>query len=131
MKAVIICILFLIAILSCKKDLNDNCLNEVSMRIEYTVVPGTSVSNSSFKVRLGVTGDNLCYKLKRTDVLPKPNNVFEVRPIGTFPCKPGACADALYHAADTVTIATTIPGTYRVDFYSNNSLISSNTVHVN
>jgi len=131
MKTIFICSVFLLTFLSCEKNSDNNCLREFSMTIEYAVTPGNSVPNSSFDVRFGVVGANLCYKLLHTDLIAKPNNVFEIRPIGTIPCKEQICAQAIYRVADTITIPTTAPGTYRVDYYSNNSLLASSNVIVN
>ncbi len=120
-----------IVVLSCRKNKNDGSLCEVQLSVQYTVVPGVAVPNSSFSVRYGCTGSDLCYKFLRSEVKTQPGNIFEIRPIGTYPCKPKICATAIYEAADTIILPTTIPGTYKVNFYSGNTLISSNSVAVN
>jgi hypothetical protein len=122
--------IILIASFSCKKE-TDNCLKEVPMSLKYSVVPSNATANSSFNVELGVFGSDLCWKYLRTEVKTLPNNIFELRCYGSYPCKPRACSLAIYEASDIINIPTTNSGTYRVDIYSNNSLLVSNNVIVN
>ena len=114
---------------ACKKH-NDNVC-EAALSITYTIAPAGANINSDFTVIYGCAGPDQCSKFLRTNIDVYPNNVYEIRAVGTYPCEPANCAQAIYQAADTLIFPTPVAGNYVLNFFNNNTLVATNTVVVN
>lgn len=115
----------------CSKEKDDNGLCAVNLSIVAAQIPATVSVGSDITAVVRCSGSDLCYSYTHTDVKNIAPRIYEIRTMGTYPCKPAICAQAIYYAEPSVRINTTQIGQYILRYYNGNTLFRADTVIVN
>lgn len=116
---------------ACNKEDTRSDLCDTDLVIGKTTTPAIVTLSSGIVFSYESYGANLCYSFSGTAISQKAGNIYEIRSKGKVPCKPTICAQAIYQVNDTQRILTPLSGTYYLQFYNENSLFKTDTVHVN
>jgi hypothetical protein len=114
----------------CTKEKDDG-LCQVNLTIISTQTPASVSAGSDISSLVKCSGSDLCYRFTHAAVKNVAPRVYEIRTLGTYPCKPAICALAIYYNESPVSIPTTVSGQYILRFFNGNTLFSTDTVAVN
>ena len=119
----------IVTFVSCNQK-NDDEFNFVDLDIIKTETPKTVSLGQPVVSRITVSGPNLCYRFRRTNIASEAGNRYVVRAIGTFPEGDPVCAQAVYTEVVSVDITPSVKGTYYLDFQQYDRHIKTDTVVV-
>ncbi|MBL7741060.1 MAG: hypothetical protein JNK14_17695 [Chitinophagaceae bacterium] len=115
----------------CNKEKDNDGLCAVNLLIVSAQTPATVPAGSDITALVKCSGSDLCYSYTHTDIKNVSPRIYEIRTMGTYPCKPAICAQAIYYAEPSVRINTTQTGQYILRYYNGNTLFRADTVTVN
>ncbi|MBL7744824.1 MAG: hypothetical protein JNN00_15230 [Chitinophagaceae bacterium] len=117
----------------CNKDDDDTMTcPDVNLTIVAAQTPSQVAAGSAITVVVRCSGSDLCYNYTHADIKKLLPRIFEIRTMGTYPCKPVACAQAIYYAEPSISIpASGGSGQYIIRYYNGNTLFRADTVTVN
>jgi hypothetical protein len=115
--------------ISCDKPIESD-VQFTDLSIVQTTTPKTGTVYQNIVSTVKVSGPDLCYHFAYFTVNTQQFLV-DVHAIGTYPTKPGACAQAIYYKDTTLAIPVNTAGNYVVRFYNGTQIFKSDTVQVN
>lgn len=122
-------LLSIVVTVGCEKEDADDA-NFIDLNIIKTETPKTTSLGQAVVSKMTVSGPDLCYKFRRTDVKAEGSNRYVVRAIGTYPKGNPVCAQAVYTADVSIDITPSIKGTYYLEFVQHDRRIKTDTVLV-
>jgi hypothetical protein len=129
MKCIYFFVLLMFLLIACDKPV-ESYEQLTDLTIVQTTTPKTATVNQNIVATVKVSGPDLCYRFAYFTV-NQQQLLVDIRAIGTYPTKPGACPLAIYYKDTTLSIPATKPGNYVLRFYNNAQLFKSDTVQVN
>jgi len=129
MKTVCFSLLILFIFTSCDKPIESD-VQFTDLSIVQTTTPKTGTVHQNIVSAIKVSGPDLCYHFAYFTMTTQQFLV-DVHAIGTYPTKPGACAQAIYYKDTTLAITVNIAGNYVVRFYNSSQMFKADTVQVN
>ena len=124
-------ILTLLVLAGCKKADVEGAVNELPISIYKTTTAGTTTQAAGITTTIGVTGNNLCWRLKSFNIKEVAARVYEIDATGTFPAGNPVCAEAVYYKDSAITIMPLSKGQHLLKFYNRGTLLKTDTVQVN
>ena len=129
MKFIYFFVLTLFLFIACDKPVKSH-VQFTDLTIVQTTTPKTGSVNQNIVTTVKVSGPDLCYRFAYFTV-NQQQFLVDIRAIGTYPTKPGACPLAIYYKDTTLSIPVAVAGNYVLRFYNNAQLFKSDTVQVN
>lgn len=129
MKTAYFSLLVSFIITSCDKPIESD-VQFTDLSIVQTTTPKTGMVHQNIVSTIKVSGPDLCYHLAYFTV-NQQQFLVDIHAIGTYPTKPGACAQAIYYRDTTLAIPVNTAGNYLIRFYNGTQMFKSDTVQVN
>ena len=129
MKTISFFVLLAALLFACDKPIeSDTQFTELSFA--QTNTPTNVAVNQNIVSSVKVMGPDQCYRFAYFTVNPQ-QFVVDIHAIGTYPTKPGGCAQAIYYKDTTLILQPNVAGKYVFRFYNGNQLFKADTVQVN